>query len=383
MNCTTCRYELSQCLDGRLPSGRRTEVMNHAESCATCGSFWLELQAAQRLTLSLRQEEVGTDFREQLWERIHAGEGTPSAVFQEPVPLLSKMRYALTGAAAAAALLIGISYLHNNSDSLGTPSTGDPSTNSIAALDKQTDQQHNPSNTGNQIPAGGDVAQIPQPIPRADLAANGNINTLHGTLEPRRLPETPSMFKVLSYESVAKETTRQFEDRYTSAAHGLRNLNNPAFDSNVAINEILRSAREMRAFGQLLLDLREQQALRFDNAEVGYQLSSAVKHLSQVSRYKSPDARTVEALISPILSEHRLGKISKSYMIKPLRQQEQQHHLMVLNALRPEVFAKLFTVVGNGQQTHGRFQIRPNVTFWMSTDCEPILVAPRSELQKR
>lgn len=373
MNCTTCRYELSQCLDGRLPSGRRTEVMNHAESCATCGSFWLELQAAQRLTLSLRQAEVGTDFREQLWERIHAGEGTPSAVFQENVPLLSKMRYALTGAAAAAALLIGVSYLHNNGDTLGTPSTGNPSTNSVAVLD---DKQKDNGTNSNQIPAGGDIAQ-------ADLASNGNINTGHGTLEPRRLPETRSMFKVLSYESVARETTRQFEDRYTSAAHGLRNLNNPAFDPNVAINEILRSAREMRAFGQLLLDLREQQALRFDTAEDDFQLRSAVKHLSQVSRYKSPDARTVEALITPILSEHRLGKISNSYTIKPRHQQEQQHHLMVLNALRPEVFAKLFTVVGNAQQAHGQFQIRPNVTFWMSTECEPILVSPRSELQKR
>ena len=111
MNCNTCRYELSQCLDGRLPSGRRAVVLAHAEQCEPCGAFWKELQAAQDLTLSLQQAEVGSDFREGLWERIHAGEGTPDAVFHEPVPTWTKVRYALTGAAAAAAVLIGASFL--------------------------------------------------------------------------------------------------------------------------------------------------------------------------------------------------------------------------------------------------------------------------------
>ena len=57
MNCTTCRYELSQCLDGRLPSGRRTVVMQHAETCEACGQFWAELQAAQHAT-PLRQRPI-------------------------------------------------------------------------------------------------------------------------------------------------------------------------------------------------------------------------------------------------------------------------------------------------------------------------------------
>ena len=89
MNCSTCRYELSQCLDGRLPSGRRTLVLQHAESCSECGAFWTELQAAQQLTLQLHQPRVSPGFRDQLWERIRAGEGTPEAVFHEPVPLLT------------------------------------------------------------------------------------------------------------------------------------------------------------------------------------------------------------------------------------------------------------------------------------------------------
>ena len=58
MNCNTCRYELSQCLDGRLPSGRRAVVMQHVDGCEVCSAFWAELQAAQQLTLQLPKERV-------------------------------------------------------------------------------------------------------------------------------------------------------------------------------------------------------------------------------------------------------------------------------------------------------------------------------------
>lgn len=40
MNCNTCRFELSQCLDGRLASGRRAIVMQHAADCEECAAFW-------------------------------------------------------------------------------------------------------------------------------------------------------------------------------------------------------------------------------------------------------------------------------------------------------------------------------------------------------
>src|SRR5688572_9620068 len=114
MNCSTCRYELSQCLDGRLPSGRRSLVMQHVEQCRDCSDFWNELQAAQQLILQLPREHVGSGFRDQLFERIRAGEGTPDAVFREPVPLWAKVRYAFTGAAAAAVLLAAALWLRGS-----------------------------------------------------------------------------------------------------------------------------------------------------------------------------------------------------------------------------------------------------------------------------
>ena len=384
LNCTTCRYELSQCLDGRLPSGRRAEVMDHAESCATCGTFWLELQAAQQLTLSLHQQEVGSGFREQLWQRIHAGEGTPSAVFQEDVPLWSKLRYAFTGAAAAAAVLIGVSYLHNYLHNAGNE-VGTPTTSDVAKIENGSSAGNSGTgnsgtgnsgtgNSGNKLQIGGEVTQ-------ADLAANGgNINTAHGTLQPRHLSNQPSWVKPLSYEVVALETSRQFEDRYMKAERGMRNMHNPAFNHEAAIKDVLSSAHEMRDFGQLLLDLRDHQALFFTDAGVDADLRYAVKMLGHAAGLKSPDADTVQNFVAPVLSENRLGQISNAISLKPRNLHEERNHLMVLNTQRPDVFAKLFFIFGDLQGQDRLRAMRPGTAFLLPTDCDLRLVAPRSEV---
>ena len=108
MNCRQCQSDMSQCLDGRLPSGRRTAVMQHLETCEECGQLWSEFQQAQELVLRLPVSRVSPDFHARLWERIKAGEGTPEAVFNEPMPLSTKARYVFTGAAAAALLLVAL-----------------------------------------------------------------------------------------------------------------------------------------------------------------------------------------------------------------------------------------------------------------------------------
>src|SRR5262245_29564156 len=113
MNCRTCQYDLSQCLDGRLPSGRRAVVMAHVAECDDCAQFWAELQSMQALVLRLPAQHVNASFREQLFERIQTGEGTPPAVFAQAVPVGAKIRYLLTGAAAAAAVLVAATMLRN------------------------------------------------------------------------------------------------------------------------------------------------------------------------------------------------------------------------------------------------------------------------------
>ena len=106
MNCRECQRDLSPCLDGRLPSGRRTAVTQHLEDCEECTQLWREMQQAQELVLRLPRHPVSPGFHTRLWDRIKAGEGTPEAVFSEPMPLVTKARYVLTGAAAAALMLV-------------------------------------------------------------------------------------------------------------------------------------------------------------------------------------------------------------------------------------------------------------------------------------
>ncbi len=108
MNCRECQRDMSPCLDGRLPSGRRSVVMEHLEACEECTKLWGEFQQAQELVLRMPVRPVSPDFHTRLWERIKAGEGTPQAVFAEPMPLAAKARYVLIGAAAAALLLVFI-----------------------------------------------------------------------------------------------------------------------------------------------------------------------------------------------------------------------------------------------------------------------------------
>ncbi len=102
MNCNNYQFDMSLGLDGRLPNGRHKQLTLHVESCATCAQMWNELRAAQELALGLPTQSTGPTFGESLWERIRSGEGSPDAMFRAPVPVIAKVRYVLTGAAAAA-----------------------------------------------------------------------------------------------------------------------------------------------------------------------------------------------------------------------------------------------------------------------------------------
>lgn len=364
MNCTTCRYELSQCLDGRLPSGRRTEVMNHAESCATCGSFWLELQAAQELSLSLQQAEISPNFRKGLWDRINAGEGTPSAVFQEQVPLWSKVRYTLSGAAAAAALLIGVTLLMK--DEAVTPTTTD------LAANNNGDYSNGDSSNG-WAP---NEPLTTEPM-TADLASTGGF----GSFEPRRqlrLPPEMEVARRLSTEVLAVETAHQLEERLASAALGMRMMNNPASNRASAIALVINSAHEMRDFIEVLIDLRDRQGLTFTDAGIDADLQFAVTMLENVGAMEAPRELTVEKFIEPVLTRSgRLANVSRSIRTKPTTNIHiERSYLLRINTMRPEVFRKLFRVVEMPNQ------MRQGTVFLLQDDCGMGWVAPMSEIKR-
>ncbi len=101
--------ELSLHLDGRLPSGRRENVLDRAADDPAVSSLLAEMERARDLARSLPAQQVSGNFTRDLWERIRSGEGTPEAVFREPLPLWTKVRYVATGAAAAAVVIFGMS----------------------------------------------------------------------------------------------------------------------------------------------------------------------------------------------------------------------------------------------------------------------------------
>ncbi|HEX6813759.1 MAG TPA: hypothetical protein VF384_19215 [Planctomycetota bacterium] len=353
MNCNTCRYELSQCLDGRLPSGRRTIVMGHVANCAVCSAFWTELQAAQNLTMRLAAPRVSEGFRERLWERIAAGEGTPEAVFHERVPLLTKFRYALTGAAAAAVVLLAVTWTRG---------------------DREAPQNREPSSNG--VVAKADLHGTPEPqrgaIPTSDVGMQVDQSPMMSSARP------------LTGELVALEAARQLEQRHATANLGIRRLKQNGFgqntaDRDMAVAQVLEDADAFCGFGGLLLDLREHDRLFFSDSEIEAELRVAVK-LVRKSQQGVRNLETVRSLVEPALQSGRLASVSRTIMLPLSDPRDELDMLMRLAAMRHDVFPMLFITFGNIDEATREFDL-PGNFFTMKDPCGQFLVAPRSEVE--
>ncbi len=357
MNCNTCRYELSQCLDGRLPSGRRATVLAHAEACDACGQFWNELQAAQQLTLSLHEPQVNGDFRDSLWERIHAGEGTPDAVFVEPVPAWTKVRYALTGAAAAAALLVGASLLQQEAGP--QPRIDERATTRAPA--------HSPAGAQPVAQARDTGALLRDRSP----APTYTQNALLANAQP------------LTLQVLASEAASQLEQRYQEASIGLRMMREPGNNRAAAARRVVDSANELRDLGQLLIDLRQRERLVFTDQDVDRDLSFAVEWLERVPALSEHSPEVIETYYAPALAKQRLAEVKDHIGLRlaadPVRE---LHELKELNSRRPEVFPKLFFVLGDMTARPGDLsRLSPNMVL-VEGACGPNWVAPRSEVSR-
>lgn len=355
MNCTACRYELSQCLDGRLPSGRRTLVMEHAARCRDCGSFWNELQAAQRLTLQLQGVRVSENFRDQLWERIRAGEGTPDAVFREPVPMLAKVRYALTGAAVAAAALVGASLWRGAND--------EPKHDMVAV----------------QTPEMGHAPEQRQPQQPTAIVAGG---ASHGGGSPEMITidEAPLFASTqrLTSRLVANEAAKQLEQRHADVTLALRRLDDHT-DERV-VRDLFDGVSQFRAFGELLIELHDRGRVSFE-PNVDSDLRFAVKMFGHADLA----GRTVAAaheIVAPVLRSGHLASISRTLFTRD--DTEDNDLLARLITRRPEVFREMFVVLGNDAELpHQLGGMLRGEVFFMPDECGPSWVAPRSELQAR
>ena len=62
---------------------------------------------------------------------------------------------------------------------------------------------------------------------------------------------------------------------------------------------------------------------------------------------------------------------------------EELEDLLRLNTQRPDVFPKLFVMVGNPTEPESTFRVLPpGATFFMEDICGPSWVAPRSEVHR-
>lgn len=116
---------MSLSLDGRLPSGRRTALLRHIAECASCGRTWDGMKEAQDVALSLSGHRVSGVFRQGLGRRIEAGEGTPEAAYGAAISGFGKLRYVVTGAAAAALVIVALRLFGGGEVSPERPPTED------------------------------------------------------------------------------------------------------------------------------------------------------------------------------------------------------------------------------------------------------------------
>ena len=358
MNCNTCRFELSQCLDGRLPSGRRAIVMQHATGCEECSTFWSELQAAQQLTLQLPKPGVGEGFREQLWERIRAGEGTPEAVFHEPVPVLTKVRYALTGAVAAAAVLMFATWLRD--DRSGSDRAGGKDETNLAIVGSGSRD----GRPGSETRDGGGAARMVSQEPASDVDQVPLLTSAQ--------PLTAGLFAI--------EAAKGFEQRCLTANHAIAQIGRHAgITDELMVRQVFDNAIEARDLGAALLELSDRRRLMFSDAEVYGDLRVAVNMLNQIDER---NVATVRSIIEPALARDRLSNIARVILLQPsLDPHEEQDVLVRVNTRNPQILPMLFFSFGPNDEICEQFGLFRKVgVFVLDDQCGRSYVAPRSQV---
>ena len=182
------------------------------------------MRAAQTAVLGLGEHRVSPNFRDDVWERIHAGEASPEILLQEPVSPATKFRYGLLGAAAAAVFLVALNLMDPTSpgdpldptevaelDSVKTPLT--PATLADHTLEELSAAQQglrrrDPANSRSM---------------RQDIEVlRGGLTFLHGLENRRFLQLTGEDDCVRSAMSIAQKMSEQGSDWSREEVDALR-----------------------------------------------------------------------------------------------------------------------------------------------------------------
>ncbi len=365
MHCRTCQHELSEYLDGRLASGRRALVLDHLASCEPCTRFWSELERTRNVASRLSQHRVGADFRTRLFARIESGEGTPTAVFTEPVSIGARVRYMLVGAAAAAAVLAIASLLKDNGSERAR---GDE-----AMFVAQPTMPPSPRTAvePKQAQFAGDLRE-PAYVASADASP----------LAPRRQDAILTSVKPLTSDLLAVETARQFEQRHKWTSHCIALLDNGVADEPM-VRKICDDADSLSRLGGVLAELRDAKRLSFGDPQVDSDLRVFVTLLDRDRlRQEGPSLASVREFVAPALRKSlSLSRLTTALSVTPSfdRGDEQQEVQRIARSW-PELLDQIFFVLPAPDAS----QMNPfelSRTFVFSNDCGPIYVAPMSEIE--
>ena len=270
MSCQSYRHELSRCLDGRLASSARARVMDHVGACSGCARFWNELKAAQELALNLPLARTSGDFRDDVWQRIQAGEGAPDHIMEEPVPAMTKMRYGLIGAAAAAVFILAVHF--------GFGGEGNP------------------------------IPDEPGPVARIDPPIRGN----QPEIDPNVIPTIPTgptgpAINVLNPQSLAVQTADQVQSAARSLNRRSRYITRIEQLEPRMLPELRTQIRRLHNGVKLLEHLRNKGWVKVDNAKARDCLTHARTLLQFEDDLDKPERllRTLRALSNCSLD--RLG----------------------------------------------------------------------------
>lgn len=370
MNCRTCQHELSEYLDGRLASGRRTQVLDHLAACDECTRAFAELQRAQAAVQRLTRHHTGADFRARLFARIEAGEGTPPAVFREPIPLLAKVRYTLTGAAAAAALVVVASLLRDR-NAVETLPSGTSAPAVVA------------SNATPKAPATVTTAAHPAVLAGANQEPDYVASAEASPLAPRSSDSFLGAVKPLTPDLLAVETARQFEQRHQWTSRRLSLLGRGAFDDTMAAR-IRDDAQSLARLGGVLTELREARCLTFADPEVDTDLRVFMTLIdSERLGRAEPLAQVVRDVVEPAMRKSpNLGRIASAIAVTPAtNRMTQDEQVLRITRAWPELIDQIFFVLPDGAE-NGQFDpLQLSRTFRFRSECGTIFVAPMSEVE--
>lgn len=114
IDCRSAANLVSEALDQRLGHGDARRFRAHILKCQDCRRLFDGMRRLQSATRNLAPHPVSRGFRTELIERIGAGEGTPPAILDGPVPVARRIKLFASGAATAAALLLSVWLVFDN-----------------------------------------------------------------------------------------------------------------------------------------------------------------------------------------------------------------------------------------------------------------------------